>query len=141
MKKKIAVAAASLPAALVVVLAIHVYVVTRPKPVDPKMVAMARIDIKQPVTGDEAQKITAWLYGQQGVDHVLCNAQNRVVVFTFYPARVRADDIVKNFKASLNIDAERYVPSQDALMKSCPAITNSPYTYRIASFFRHIFNS
>jgi len=58
---------------LVLVLAVHIYWVTRPKAPDANTKIMARIDIKQPITQADADKITTWLYQQKGIDHVLVN--------------------------------------------------------------------
>ena len=57
---------------IVVLLFVHIYWVYRPAP-DASTEAMARIDIKQAITQDQANKITAWMVHQKGVDHVLVN--------------------------------------------------------------------
>lgn len=62
--KKIIVWSVSITAFLAIVLAIHIYVVTRPK-VDEQTIVMARIDIKQPINQDDATRIARWLYQQK----------------------------------------------------------------------------
>lgn len=138
MIKKILVGAASVCTLLVVVLCIHIYIVTRPKPADPKALAMARIDFKQDITQDDADKITTWLYQQKGVDHVLCNAATNIAVFTFHPALVKADDIVSNFKTATDYKASRFVPSAEDMQKGCPAMATNTFSGKVYSFFRHI---
>lgn len=119
--KSIAMGVLSVFLLLVVVLCIHIYVVTRPKAPDANTRIMARIDIKQPITAEDASKITAWLYDQKGVDHVVVNPKGDIAIFTFAPVKNSADRIVSDFKADLPYKAERYMPSKAELKGSCPA--------------------
>ncbi len=114
---------------LVFVLAVHIYFVYRPAP-DANTRVMARIDIKQQLNQDDANKITAWLYHQKGVDHVLVNPQTSIVIFTFYPVKTSGDQIVNNFKANFPFRAERIVPNAANLKSSCPVAASS-YTYKV----------
>lgn len=123
--------------ALVTVLCIHIYVVTHTDKPNDKTVAMARIELKQVVTQQEADAIGGWLYKQEGVDHVLCNPVAGLVVFTYYPARQSADQIVSNFKSTFTYpNAIRYLPGEQDLKKGCPVATTS-ITYKVYSFFRN----
>ena len=106
---------------LVLVLCVHIYMVTRHKAPDANTRIMARLDINQPITAEDAGKITAWLYSQQGVDHVLVNPQSKIAVFTFAPVSNSADQIVSAFRASLPYKAQRYFPAAADLKGSCPA--------------------
>jgi hypothetical protein len=121
---------------LVFVLAIHIYLVTRPK-ADEHTIVMARVDLKQPITTEEAGKITNWFYEQSGVDHVVCNAAMDNVVFTFYPVKANANDIVDRFRTGLGYaKAVRLVPSEKDLQGGCPVASTS-YSYKVYSFFKH----
>ena len=113
---------------LVVVLAVHIYYVYRPAP-DSSTRVMARIDIKQQITQDEANKITSWMSHQNGIDHVLVNPQTNIVVFTFFPVKTTGDQITKDFKASFGLKAERFIPSGEQLKSSCPVASTS-YAYK-----------
>jgi hypothetical protein len=135
--KKIALSAGAVFLLLVVVLCVHIYIVTRPKPMDAHTVAMARIDIKQPINQEDADRITTWLYQQNGIDHVLCNPSTRIVVFTYHPIVTTANDIVQHFKSDFNYAASRYIPSDKEMRSGCPVATTS-ITYKIFGFFRHI---
>lgn len=135
--KRIALAALSVFGLSILVLAVHIYIVTRPRPADASTRAMARIDIRQPVTQADADRITAWLYGQKGVDHVLVNPKTDIAVFTFFPIQTTADRIFSDFKANLPYKAERYIPSAAALKGGCP-VASSSATYRIYSWLKHI---
>jgi hypothetical protein len=136
--KKILLTSLSVFALLVVVLCVHIYIVTRPKAPTEKSRVMARIDFKQPINQDDAVKITAWLYQQKGVDHVLVNPKSEIAIFTFYPVKVNANDIVKNLTSSLNYKAERYIPTEADLAKSCPVSPNS-FSYKFYKTIKQIF--
>lgn len=118
--KRIVLWTVSSVAMLALALGIHIYVVTRPKPMDAHTRAMARIDIQQPVTQADADRITTWLYHQDGVDRVLVNPGAAIVVFTFFPLKTSAGRIVGNFKAELPYKAQRFVPTDAGLQSGCP---------------------
>lgn len=123
---------------LSIVLAIHIYIVTRPKALDPQSLIMARIDIKDSIDTDDANKITSWLYQQKGINHVLVNPKTRIVVFTFFPVKTSGDQIVKNFQASFNYQATRYVPTEAEIQSGCPVISN-PVGSKLYTYIKHIF--
>ena len=81
---------------------------------------MARIDLTQDINEEDAKAISAWLYAEHGVDHVLCNAANNVVVFTYYPALTDADFIARAFAARSGYNGRRYVPAASELASGCP---------------------
>ena len=135
--KKIALYGVSSFLFLVVVLAVHIWWVYRPKAPDAYTKVMARIDIKQPINQGDANRITAWLYHQKGIDHVLVNPQNRIVIFTFFPVRTSGDEVVRNFKANFDLKADRFIPTTDALAHSCP-MAGSSYTYKVYKLISHI---
>ncbi|MBS1529468.1 MAG: hypothetical protein JSU01_04100 [Bacteroidetes bacterium] len=134
--KKIALWSVSALLLLVVVLAVHIWWAYHPR-VDAYTKVMARIDVKQPVSAADAGRISAWLYHQKGVDHVLVNPDTRIVVFTFYPISTSANEIVKSFKAQLRYKADRFVPTQQALASSCP-VAGSSFYYKVYKFIDHI---
>ena len=123
---------------LLVVLCVHVYIVTRPKAPDAYTIAMARIDIKQSITSEDASKIGAWLNQQKGIDHVLVNPQTKIVVFTFYPIKTTADQVVHEFKTALHYKAERFVPTEADLQSGCPVASTSS-SFKAYNFLKHLF--
>jgi len=136
--KRIALGVLSVLGVLIIVLCVHIYMVTRPKPMDANTRAMARIDIKQTITQTDADAITTWLYKQKGVDHVLVNPESDIAVFTFFPLKTNANRVVGDFKAQMPYKAERYVPSAEEMNTGCP-IASTSVTYKVYSFFKHIF--
>lgn len=96
---------------------------------------MARIDIKQDISQEEAGTITAWLYAQQGVDRVMINPETDIIIFTFFPVQTNANEIVRKCKSQFNLSkAERFMPTKDQLNNGCPVAANS-LTYKIYKFF------
>jgi hypothetical protein len=104
------------------VLAAHVYLETRHR-VGSAGLVMARIDLHQPIGRTDADSISAWLYRQKGVSHVVVNSQRAIALFTFMPAKNNANGIVRAFKASLPYGkAERYQPSAEMIKSGCPVM-------------------
>jgi len=114
---------------LVLVLAVHIYMVYRPK-ITPDTRVMARIDIKQAITQDDASKISAFMAHEKGVDHYLVNPEGRIVIFTFAPIKNSGNQIVNDFKANFSYKVERFMPSAENLKHSCPVAASS-FTYKI----------
>jgi hypothetical protein len=138
--KKVTISSGIIFLLLVTVLGVHIYIVTRPHPIDPRAVAMARIDIKQPIDKTDADKIVSYLDAQSGVSHVLVNPKTDIVVFSFFPARVSADQIVQNFKAAMDYKAERFVPTKSQLSGACPmgfsGGDNPSFISKVFNFFK-----
>ena len=123
---------------LVVLLGVHIYLVTRPKPMNADMRIMARVDFRQDLNKDDAAKITTFLYQQKGIDHVLCNPAGKLVVFTYYPAKTSAEQIIGNLNLSLPYSGTRFLPGKDQLASGCPVAATS-FTYKAYHFFNHLF--
>ena len=136
--KKVLTGAGILFGLLVVVLCVHIYIVTRPKPMSAEMRIMARVDFKQDLNTDDAAKITTFLYQQKGIDHVLCNPAGKLVVFTFYPAKTSAEQIIGNLNLSLPYNGSRFLPSKNQLASGCPVAATS-FTYKAYKIFNHLF--
>lgn len=123
---------------LILILAVHIYIVTRPKAPDANTRIMARIDLSQPISQDDAGKITTWLYQQNGIDHVLVNPQSAIVIFTFFPIKTSAGKIVNEFNMDLPYKGVRYMPSAAEMKMGCPVAATS-FTYKVARFFKQVF--
>ena len=120
--KKVAIGIGSISIILVAILGIHIYKVTRPQPIDPNALVMARIDMHQDINQTDADKIVAYMNTQPCVNHTYVNPNSDIVVFTFFPAQAKGDDIVKKFKADLHYDnAVRFMPTTAQLSGGCPA--------------------
>jgi len=124
-------------ALLVVVLAVHIYLVTRPK-ADEHTVALARIDIGNDINEADAAKISGWLSQQEGVSHVLCNPESNIVVFTFQPIKADANDIAGRFASTFHYNAKRHLPSREEMGAGCPAFAGG-WSGRITTLVSSIF--
>lgn len=124
---------------LVMILIVHIYIVTRPKAPDATTKIMARIDFKQGLKNDDADKITAWLYNQNGVDRVLCNPKSGIAVFTFYPVKTSADKITSDMRSDLPYTVNRYMPSKEEMQGGCPVGAGS-VSSKIYSSLTNLFN-
>ena len=124
---------------LVLVLAVHIYVVTRPKVISPYSRTMARIDLHRPITQDDAANITAWLRQQKGVENAYVSPKSDKAIFLFFTAQTTGNKVVEDFKDQMHYDsAVRFLPKAGDYEKSCPVVAVA-YTEKIAKFFRHIF--
>jgi hypothetical protein len=105
----------------VIVLGIHIWWVTRAH-IDASSRVLARIDLNQKIGADEAGKITAWLYRQNGVEHVLVNPQTAIAIFSFAPVKNDGSRIAADLARELPYKlARRILPSKSELAGSCPA--------------------
>lgn len=124
---------------LTAVLAVHIYMVTRPKAPDSTTRIMARFDFKQTINKYDADKITSWLYSKNGVDHVLCNDKSGIAVFTYYPVKANADKLLQQMKNDLHYNAARFMPSKEQMASGCPVAAGS-FTSKVYHSFSNLFN-
>jgi len=136
--KRIILTTVSVFVLLVGVLAVHIYLVTRPKPATEHTIAMARINFKQNISDADAAKVSTWLYQQKGVDHVLINPTSKIGIFTYYPVKANASSIVNNLQSNLNYQVQRYVPTEAEMKGGCPVASNS-FAYKFSSFIQKVF--
>ena len=122
---------------LFIALCAHIYIMMKPGKPTATTVALARIDFKQDINKADADKITAWLYAQKGVQHVLCNDKTNKAIFSFYPATVNASKLTGNLSSSLQYKAVRYIPDEKDMAKGCP-YANSSFAYKIYNFINNI---
>ena len=136
--KRIAITAGSVLVLGTVVLAFHIWWVMRPR-VDATTRIMARIDIRQPIDPAGAERITAWLYQQKGVEHVLVNPKVGIAVFTYSPLQNNANVITQQFRQELAYSgAARVMPSETEMAMGCPVAATS-FAYKAYKFMTHIF--
>lgn len=122
--KRILVAAGSVTFLFAITLVVHLYMVKASKAPDANTRIMARMDFNEDINVEDADKITTWLYQQQGVDHVLCNVATNIAVFSFFPVQTSADKVISDFKLNFDYKTERFLPSSDDLKKGCPVAVN-----------------
>lgn len=120
---------------LLAVLGIHIYIAINGLRPNQNTLAMARIDLKQPISALQGNQMSQWLYSQPGINHVLCNPAMDNIVFTYYPLRANATELTRNLKTTFGLkNAVRYVPTEKEMQSGCPAA--SSYSFSIAAFLR-----
>jgi hypothetical protein len=112
--------------------------VTRPKAPDEHTMVMARMDFNQSLTDEDSVRITAWLYQEKGIDHVLCNPAAKLAVFTFFAKQTSANKVISDLNAALPYQAIRYLPSEEAMKTGCP-VASSSFSYMAYQFFKNLF--
>ena len=136
--KKIALTATAVVVFGTVVLAVHIWWVMRPR-IDATTRIMARIDIRQPIQKADADRITAWLYQQKGVDHVLVNPQTEIAIFTYAPVKNNGDVIAQEFRQELPyLHATRNKPTESEMAMGCP-VAGASLAYKVYKFMNQIF--
>jgi hypothetical protein len=116
---------------LVLVLAVHIYWVTRPKHISPYSRTLVRIDMHQPMAQADADKIYAWLVRQKGIDKAYVNLKSDKVFFLFFTTQNNGNAIVADFKDQLHYSsAQRYLPTADDYASGCPVVPR---------FIQHLF--
>ena len=137
--KSILIGAGGVLLLLVAVLAVHVYLALRPKHVTPGLREMARIDVHQPMTSTDVSTITAWLYKEKGVDHVMITPTNGRVIFTYFPYQNSAQQITKDFKAMLPYNADQFMPTEEQMESGGCPVAAVNFSLKVQRFFKHIF--
>lgn len=124
---------------LFAVLCFHIYMAYRVTAPTANSRTMARIDVKQPLSEQDANAIKVWLAHENGVDHYLVNTATNIIIFTYKPIKTTGNKIVNDFKANFNFRADRFVPSATDLKSSCP-VAGSSYTYKVFKIISSIIN-
>jgi hypothetical protein len=137
--KRIVVLSAAVFVGLVLVLAVHIWWVMRPR-VDAGTRVLARIDLHQRIDQSDADRIQAWLYQQRGVKHVLVSPASDMALFSFAPLENDGNGIVTAFRQQMGFGkAARYLPVVDANAASgCPVAATS-VAYKAYVFMKRVF--
>lgn len=138
MIKKILIGLGIIVLVLSTVLGVHIYMVTRPKPIDPNIKVLARVDFQEEISSETSKKIMSFLYTQEGVDHVLVNESNKVAIFSFFPTKANANVLVMAMNKTIGTDGKRYLPSEKELMDGCP-VNQESFTMKAYKGFARIF--
>lgn len=136
--KSIALTVAAVFVLGIVVLAVHIWWVMKPRP-DAGTRIMARIDINQPASEADAGKITDWLYRQKGVDRAVVSPKTGIVIFTYAPLKNDGDVLTQEFRRDLGFShAVRIKPTESEIANGCP-VAGASFAYKAYAFMSHIF--
>ncbi|AFL84776.1 hypothetical protein Belba_2210 [Belliella baltica DSM 15883] len=141
MFKRIIIGCLVLFSALVVTLAVHIYLVTQPKGNEGPNLAMSRIDFDSQLDSLEAVKIKTYTSLMDGVRDVRVNLASGHLVCLYDRNKQAPQDIVESISKDFLVQASLFQPSDEMLAQSCPAINKSSLTYKLGAFFQRTFEN
>lgn len=141
MWKKLIIGVIGIFAFMVVVLAVHIYQVTRPKEGKIPSIALSRIDFPNGLDSLEARAIEMNLSNVEGINTVKVNIPMGHMVALYDTKKITASDLVDKVNNNYSKSAELFRPSAEMLAQSCPAIDKKSLTYKLGSFFQKSFEN
>ncbi|MGY6559298.1 MAG: heavy-metal-associated domain-containing protein [Nitritalea sp.] len=144
MLKKIILGAVAIVFLLVATLAVHIYLVTKPKQEVPGKLnhqAMIRIEFPEALDSLKGKDIHAFVSQVEGVRTARMNADAGHVVLIYDQRKTAPADIAQLINADFNAGATVFKPSDEMLAQSCPAINKNSLTYRLGAFFQKAFEN
>jgi hypothetical protein len=141
MWKKLIIGVIGIFALLVLVLAVHIYQVSRPKEGGIPSIALSRIDFPQGIDSLEAVSIQTHFSKLEGIRDFRINATSGHVVCLYDNKIWQASDLVDKINFNFSLSAELYRPPAAMLTQSCPVIDKSSLTYKLGTFFQKSFEN
>jgi len=141
---KIAIWSGSILTLLIIVLAVHIYMVIPTKEENPTASwQLSRIDIKEPLPLSENQvkEINRSIKSIDGVERAVVNKDHGTLVVAYFPSKNNIDLIYSRFTENTDISTSLFKPTKDQLAASCPVINKNSISYRMGSFFQNIFQN
>ncbi|MFN3800391.1 MULTISPECIES: hypothetical protein [Belliella] len=127
--------------ALIVTLAVHVYMVTQPKQGAMPNLTMSRIDFESPLDSLSAVKIKTYTSLMEGVKDVRVNKESGHIVCLYDRNKKAPQEIVDAISKDFYLSASLYQPSDEMLAQSCPAINKNSLTWKLGAFFQRTFEN
>lgn len=125
---------------LVITLAVHIYIVTRPKIDDPRIRQLSRIDFFVKPDSVQANQIKSEVLHMKGVDAAYFNVPDGILVYSYNPNDQNSVQVYLDLMKKGGYKAKRYVVDAAALAKGCPVLDKSTLTYRLGAFFQKLFS-
>jgi hypothetical protein len=141
MWKKLVMGIIGIFAFLIVILAVHIYQVTRPKEGTIPSIALSRIDFSQSIDSLKSASIKTDFSKLEGINDLRINAESGHIIFLYNTKIWQATDLVEKINFNYSLSAELYKPSAEMLAQSCPAIDKNSLTYKLGSFFQKSFEN
>lgn len=141
MWKKLIIGVIGIFAFMVVVLAVHIYQVTRPKEGTIPTIALSRIDFPRGIDSLKAASIKTDFSKLDGINDLRLNIESGHIVFLYNTKIWQPADLVEEINLQYSISAELFKPSAEMLAQSCPAIDKKSITYKLGSFFQKSFEN
>lgn len=141
MWKKLIIGIMGIFAFMVLVLAIHIYQVSRPKEGKIPNIALSRIDFPKGVDSLEMVNIKTHFSKLEGIKDLRINTSSGHLVCLYDNKIWKASDLVNKINFTYSLSAVLYRPSAEMLSQSCPAIDKNSLTYKFGSFFQKSFEN
>jgi hypothetical protein len=139
MIKKIILSIGSILFLLVLVLAVHIYMVTgKAVPEGPNW-SMGKIEVATQVDSFSVNEIKQDFLEKPYIRAFRANIDQGHFILLYDRKQVSGDDLAAELGSKLNLQASLYRPSAEELASSCPAIPKDSFTYQLGSLFQSIF--
>jgi hypothetical protein len=139
MIKKIILSIGSILFLLVLVLAVHIYMVTgKAVPEGPNW-SMGKIEVATQVDSLSVNEIKQDFLEKPYIRAFRANIDQGHFILLYDRKQVSGDDLAAELGSKLNSQASLYRPSVEELASSCPAIPKDSFTYQLGSLFQSIF--
>jgi hypothetical protein len=112
--------ALSIAFVLFLVLAVHIYQVTKPVHYDNGDLQLSRIDFKQDIDSAEAIRISHFVAGMPGIQNAMFNLHDRTLVYGYTLGKQNSEQVYNELIRFGQYKALRFVPDQAQLVGGCP---------------------
>lgn len=119
---------------MLLVLAVHVYTVTKPNRGQIPSLTLTRVDFPRGLEPLVSEKVQERVMTWEGIRDVRINSVQGHVVFLHDLSVVDSDELVSKLNFHFNQGAVVYRPDAAMVSQSCPAIDKQSLTYRFVSF-------
>lgn len=126
---------------LVAVLAVHIYMVTKPKVGSISSLTLSRIDFPEKFDSLDGISIKEHLAKIEGIKDVRVNFSSSHIVCLYDRKEFSGSELVNMINFHFSQSAELFQPSEEMLSQSCPAIDKNSLTYKLGEFFQKSFEN
>lgn len=125
---------------LTTILAIHIYMVTRPKPSqDPRLRQLARLDVISDIDSTDVPKLQSIVAKMEGVRTVKYAANESAVIFEFDPSKQNTEAVAESLSQN-GYTVQKFKVSSSQMNKGCPVMDKSSISYRLGKYFQSAIN-
>lgn len=125
---------------LAIILAVHIYQVTRPTDQHHAHWQLARIDFGEEVARGALQRAATIVRNQEQVTHVYLNTRDNILVFGYPPGSLDREAVMSHVQTVAS-EAQYYQPGHHAAgMAGCPITDRSALSYRLVTFLKNVFH-
>ena len=125
--------------ALLVVLFVHIYMVTRPNTDSAtNNWQLGRIDFEQTLNSEEAILAKTAMKQIPGIQHVYVNNNHGTLVYSYNLGEKTNDEVFAEFSQKTSFKIKPYESKNPNGAEGCPVLDKSSLTYRVGNFFQNV---